>query len=73
MRNWFERTFGNLTHEAGLEVRRIGSSNARIVSVTHLHIEYTDTAGRRLFVDLQECATCWMRCVTTIGKSSFPR
>jgi hypothetical protein len=57
MRNWFERTFGNLTPE----VHRVGSSNARIVSVTHQHIEYTDTAGRRLFVDLQGCAACWMR------------
>ena len=72
MRNWFERTFGNLTHKAAPEVHRIGSSNARIVSVTHQHIQHTDAAGRRLFVDLPECATCWMRWCQDHRQEFFP-
>jgi hypothetical protein len=50
-----------MSHEAAPEVHRIGSSDARIVRVTDQRIEYTDAAGRRQFVDLEECARCWVR------------
>ncbi len=50
-----------MSHEAAPEVHRIGVSGARIVCVTHQRIEYTDAAGRRHFVDLENCARCWVR------------
>jgi hypothetical protein len=61
VRNWFARKFGNMSHEPEPEVHRIGPSGARIVRVTHQRIEYTDAAGRRQFIDLEECAKCWVR------------
>jgi hypothetical protein len=58
--NWFERTF---EHKGGLapEVKRMSASGAHIVCITHELIEYVNTAGKRQFIDLEECARNWMR------------
>jgi hypothetical protein len=56
VRNWFERRFDPMSHEAAPEVHRIGPSGAHIVRVTQKRIEYTDAAGGGQFVDLEECA-----------------
>ena len=61
VRNWFERAFDRMRHEAAPEVHRIGPSGAHIVRVTEKRIEYTDAAGRGQFVDLEECARNWER------------
>jgi hypothetical protein len=47
VRNWFERTFDHMSHEAAPDVHRIGPSGAQIVRVTQKRIEYTDAAGQR--------------------------
>jgi hypothetical protein len=54
--NWFERTF---EHKGGLapEVNRMSASGAHIVCITHELIEYVNTAGKRQFIDLEECVS----------------
>jgi hypothetical protein len=61
VRNWFERTFARMSHEAAPEVHRIGPSGSHIVRITENHIEYTDAAGRGQLIDLEECARNWER------------
>jgi len=61
VRNWFERTFDSKSLEAAPEVHRIAPSGARIVGVTYRHIEYADMAGHAHFIDLEECAKCWLQ------------
>jgi len=61
VKNWFERTLDNNSHQAAPDVHRIGSSGARIVRVTEKRVEYIDAAGRGQFVDVEECARNWVR------------
>jgi hypothetical protein len=61
VRNWFERTFDGTSHEAAPEVHRIAPYDARIASVTYRYIEYADMAGHPHYIDLEECATCWLQ------------
>jgi hypothetical protein len=42
-----------------VEIIRIGVSGARILGVSHERVDYTDEAGFKQSIDLQECAKRW--------------
>ena len=52
-----------------VELVHIGSGPAGIVSIAGANVEYTDDAGRRLQIDLEECARIY-RCLTQVH--AFP-
>src|SRR5271157_277264 len=48
-------------HQATPEVIRVGVSGARIVRVTHEFVEYIDMTGQVQSLDLEQCATDWVK------------